>query len=380
MVEAHLGNGNFEASKIFAYVYLEHVVHSPHLFVRQAMEQVCGAPAFRLAASSRGVGVMVFGDQETREQIVALSPIVFDGNTITVERHEEADNRFYAYAEIASTPMQEALAKEALGFIGNVCCIDPDCLPDDELNPFCNFTSLRAVIRLDHEREVPERLLVRNHSGPASIARIHTIRTWLDANPVPDFSNYSFGPHPDIHTAPAYHLTGNPPTQLPAHPENLVATVLEWEIPTATPTLRPVHSRQPTPYPRAATLNPSLLTLPWYGVGGVPEREETPLEEPAMGSAVEEEAASALAELSLVPPPNLNTGEHTESEHVSRAQKRRARRKRARDSAHKIRRSLRLKEKEEANFELPEEKAARVQQAKFDFSGASRRLRNALIF
>jgi hypothetical protein len=268
-----VGNGNFEASKIFAYVYLEHAVHSPHLFVRQAMEQVCGAPAFRLAASSRGVGVMVFGDQETREQIVALSPIVFDGNTITVERHEEADNRFYAY-----------------------------------------------------------------YNAYAEIAAV-------------DF------PH-----------------------ENLVATVLEWEIPTATPTLRPVHSRQPTPYPRAATLNPSLLTLPWYGVGGVPEREETPLEEPAMGSAVEEEAASALAELSLVPPPNLNTGEHTESEHVSRAQKRRARRKRARDSAHKIRRSLRLKEKEEANFELPEEKAARVQQAKFDFSGASRRLRNALIF
>lgn len=39
---------------------------------------------------------------------------------------------------------------------------------------------------------------------------------------------------------------------------------------------------------------------------------------------------------------------------------------------------MRLKEKEEANFEPPEEKAARVQQAKFDFTGASRRLRNAL--
>jgi hypothetical protein len=69
---------------------------------------------------------------------------------------------------------------------------------------------------------------------------------------------------------------------------------------------------------------------------------------------------------------------NTDVEHESRAQKRRARRKRAKDSARALRRSLRLREKEEAGFELPEDKAARVQQAKFDFSGASRRLRNAL--
>ena len=85
-----------------------------------------------------------------------------------------------------------------------------------------------------------------------------------------------------------------------------------------------------------------------------------------------------MAELSLYVPTTFSTGGHTEEEHESRAQKRRARRKRAKDSARKLRRSMRLKEKEEANFEPPEEKAARVQQAKFDFTGASRRLRNAL--
>lgn len=35
-------------------------------------------------------------------------------------------------------------------------------------------------------------------------------------------------------------------------------------------------------------------------------------------------------------------------------------------------------DKEEPVFELPEDKAARVQQAKFDFIGVSRHLRNAL--
>lgn len=110
----------------------------------------------------------------------------------------------------------------------------------------------------------------------------------------------------------------------------------------------------------------------------MPEREEVVLEEPVMNSTAEEEAVAALAGLSLEVPANLSTGGHTEGEHESKVQKRRARRKRTKDNAHKIHRSLRLKEKEEANFELPEDRAAQVQQSKFDFSGASRRLRNSL--
>jgi hypothetical protein len=89
------------------------------------------------------------------------------------------------------------------------------------------------------------------------------------------------------------------------------------------------------------------------------------------GAAPGKSVAEELAVMNLE---ELNT----DVEHASRAQKRRARRKRTKDSARAMRRSLRLREKEEAGFELPEDKAARVQQAKFDFSGASRRLRNAL--
>jgi hypothetical protein len=65
-------------------------------------------------------------------------------------------------------------------------------------------------------------------------------------------------------------------------------------------------------------------------------------------------------------------------EHESLARKRRARRKREVDSAHKLRRSTRLMAKEEPNFKLPAAKAARVQTAKFDYSGVSRRLCAAL--
>jgi hypothetical protein len=51
---------------------------------------------------------------------------------------------------------------------------------------------------------------------------------------------------------------------------------------------------------------------------------------------------------------------------------------RAKDTANKLRRSQRLQEKEEGGFELPEDKATRVQHAKFDFSGASHHLCNSL--
>lgn len=100
MVEAHMGDGEYEASRVLAYVYLEHAVDSPHLFVRHAMKQACGAPTFCLTASARGVGIMVFDTPEAREQVVARSPIYHEGNTITVERHEEADNCFYAFYSI----------------------------------------------------------------------------------------------------------------------------------------------------------------------------------------------------------------------------------------------------------------------------------------
>lgn len=255
---------------------------------------------------------------------------------------------------------------------------------------------------------MPEKLLVRNHSGPAAIARIRVIRTWLDNNPLLDFGNYIFGIEPALHTPPEYHPVGNPPTQMPAAPENLVASVVEWEVQNPTPPLRPVRTRRPTPYPATAPANsgvasrrtPAAPALPWYGVGGAPEREEeggaqedahvaaadkgkADAEEGAADEEVaalpEEEApVNAVAALTLAVPAAFSAGGYTEEEHESHARKRRARRKRAKETARKLRRSTRIMDKEEPEFEMPKDKAARVQQAKFDFTGASRRLRNVL--
>ncbi|XP_066391911.1 uncharacterized protein [Miscanthus floridulus] len=263
----------------------------------------------------------------------------------------------------------------------HVCCLDPACFGGGD------YTSMRAVVRLDHHQEIPDQLLVRNHNGPASIANVYAIRTWIDPGPEPEWGDYNFGPVPALHAAPYYHPVGNPPTQLPPAPQNLVATVLEWENDVAdTPPLRPVRTRRATPYPARAA--PLVLALPWYGIGGVPEQETQeggvsggdkdggkeavmPEEEVVPEFEVAEDGdntAEWLAALALDAPRGFTTGGRADLQHESRAQKRRVRRKRAKDSASKLRRSLRLMEKEEAGFELPEHKAARVQQSKFDFS------------
>lgn len=103
-MEVHVRDGNFEKAKVYAHVELEYLVHSSFLFIRVAMELCCGAPSFNMVAGPRGAGVMVFDTPETRERIVGMSPILYDGNAITNEKHEEADDHFIAdysiYAEI----------------------------------------------------------------------------------------------------------------------------------------------------------------------------------------------------------------------------------------------------------------------------------------
>lgn len=101
-------------------------------------------------------------------------------------------------------------------------------------------------------------------------------------------------------------------------------------------------------------------------------------EDAALQANEEDVAAAAMTVVSLDVPPVVFAEGYTDEEHPTRTKKQRALRKRAKDSARKLRRSSRLQAKEVLSFELPEDKAERVQQAKFDYTGASRRLRRAI--
>ena len=55
------------------------------------------------------------------------------------------------------------MAREALGAIGNVCFIDPDCLLE------VDFTSMRAVVRLDQSRFVLGRCIIESFAYAADL-------------------------------------------------------------------------------------------------------------------------------------------------------------------------------------------------------------------
>lgn len=79
-----------------------------------------------------------------------MSPIALDNNFVIIEPHEAADKRFYTfyniYVEIAAEDFplehrEEERIREALGVIGNVCCIYPDCLEGGLYLSSCCATS-----------------------------------------------------------------------------------------------------------------------------------------------------------------------------------------------------------------------------------------------
>ncbi|XP_066366131.1 uncharacterized protein [Miscanthus floridulus] len=126
---------------------------------------------------------------------------------------------------------------------------------------------------------------------------------------------------------------------MPAAPENLVATVLEWEVSASPPNLCvQLTPGVPLPIPPEPLQALRFSLLFWPCLGGVPEMQENTVDEVA---AQVDDAA-------------------TDEEHVSLARKKRARRRRAEDSARKLRRSIRLKAKEEPDFEHPEGQRTRL--------------------
>lgn len=110
------------------------------------------------------------------------------------ERHEEAYNRVIAnyqwFAEIAVVdyPLEhwhQSRMCVVLSVVGNACCIDLGCLGNGD------YTSVRGVIKINSVEDVLEKLLILNHSGPATIARVFLIRLWAEPSNV-DMLHFQF--------------------------------------------------------------------------------------------------------------------------------------------------------------------------------------------
>jgi hypothetical protein len=171
---------NVSGARRFAYAVIKPASGSPGFLLRRAFEERGGNPFVGLAASDYGALMVLFPSPAAREEAMLLFPLNFEGHLIRLERPEDGHNRFSwrssSFAQLSATrfPIEhwdEGGIRTAFRSIGTVCCINPLCL--NELD----YSVVRLVIRLEHARDVPHVLMVRDYDGSTGTeVRIRVVR------------------------------------------------------------------------------------------------------------------------------------------------------------------------------------------------------------
>ena len=73
-------------------------LHSPTPFICSAVFSVAQGVHFRMLPSSRGNTLVRFDSMAERDYVADMSPIIFDGARLTLERSEDSSNRSPALA------------------------------------------------------------------------------------------------------------------------------------------------------------------------------------------------------------------------------------------------------------------------------------------
>jgi hypothetical protein len=185
-----------------------------------------------------------------------------------------------------------------------------------------DYASVRGVVKINGAEDVPEKLVIHNHRGPATIDRVFLIFLWVDPSNI-DMSHFQFT---------------NPPPPRVGFPG-----------PSSYHSLSGVH-------------------LLLGDVHFILVLESAYMEMHVLSTPVASDPPHAPATLTLL----------SDTEHENTARKRKVRHKRLVDLDRNTRRSARLMAKEPSTFEKPQAKAARVNAALVDFEGASQRFHDAL--
>ncbi|CAN6381614.1 unnamed protein product [Urochloa humidicola] len=406
IAEVHMSSVDMAPSRRLAYAFIEPACADPGRFIRSALEQCAGDPPVRLAPSSHGAMMLVFGHQHFRETVIRGGPIDLDGSRLTLVRHEEADFRivclYTRLVELAATNFppehwHEGGIREAFQVYGQVCCVAKSCLRevDGQRRDFgvADYSVVRVLVLVDEHKVIKTGLPVRNPRGEiAGIARVRVVGEWAHppGSPPPDSHTFSDdsgdGPPRADFTTPRRGRLGM--FQSPwsrtlfqgsssaggVEPRGTCRTLGSALYPSVP--LWTFVSSACTALARALSLS---------GVPGIvvrdlptPERPRTP--PPQAAPAVTLSDSDEIAPARRLPQsvlPSLSDLLDKEEHEVS-LRKKRARRKRASDSASKIRRSRRLAAKEVPFYEDATSKAARVQEAKLDLAKASARMKKAV--
>lgn len=265
-----VARGRDEANLRYAYVSVLPAVAQPAIFIRDALESELGAIQVEMLPSSRGAMLACFPAVEERETAMQMSPFLFQGHRVELERSEETSNRFHCaprwlgYLSVRDFPIEHWFAEHieaSLRCIGTVVEIDPTCL-----NGF-DFSSVRIVVELedDNEDDVPTTVCIRCPGGAGCNVRCHVVRIWPRAAQLDQSGAYMpfFTPPPPPAPAPPNSQATPPPASQPA--QHLAAPPLAPPHPPpcqrAFTSLDLIDAIQAYPLPRLPQL-PLIISLP----------------------------------------------------------------------------------------------------------------------
>ncbi|TKV92070.1 hypothetical protein SEVIR_9G139175v4 [Setaria viridis] len=163
----------------------------PAPFIRAAIGAVLPALWYELHPPGHGADRKVrFRCPEDREAAMARQPFALDGATVKLVREGESSNvrriRLETLAHVAlhGYPREQRSVEEIRGncnSFGHLIEVDPACFAAPDLSP------VRAVIRLQHAREIPREVRIRWGGWWLHVVPVQILRVWdwsesLDAN------------------------------------------------------------------------------------------------------------------------------------------------------------------------------------------------------
>jgi hypothetical protein len=184
--EAWLPQGDLLLKNRLTFAFLDNPAVIPDIsaFVDAALGSACLDIHAELLPSTRGVKLLRFGNNSDQERLWALSPIRFEGSSLTLERPEETSNRFtrtpewlalVALTDFPPEQWSEASICRCFTVGAEVLEINPDCLDGH------NFGPLQLILQVNHYLDIPFEILVSEPCGlsrEGSLVQVMPLRIW----------------------------------------------------------------------------------------------------------------------------------------------------------------------------------------------------------
>jgi hypothetical protein len=246
--EAWLPQGDLLLKNRLAFAFLDNPATIPDIsaFVGAALGSACPDIQVELLPSTRGVKLLRFDNNSDRERLRGLSPITFEGVSLSLERPEETSNRFIrspewlalvALTDFPPEQWSEPSIRRCFTAGAEVLEINPECLDGH------NFGPLQLVLEVNHYLDIPYEILVSEHCGlsrEGSLVQVMPLRIWpRSAQLDPNGRLIPFFHHPPPPPTPCCNSAGRP--------------AINWCSPLPPPCHHPPPSPTP-PRPHLASL------------------------------------------------------------------------------------------------------------------------------